>query len=103
MRVVERATPVAAVLAAFWSVGCCLPFAFIGAAGILGLGARLQALRPWLLLLSGVLLAIGFVQLYLRSRCQRRSRISVAMFWIATAIVLLLIVFPQIVASVLAG
>lgn len=104
MRVVERATPVAAILAAFSSLACCLPVAFVGAAGLFGASARLQMLRPWLLAASGILLVIGFVQLYLRrNQCQKRSRVSVAIFWIATGIVLLLILFPQIAASILAG
>jgi multisubunit Na+/H+ antiporter MnhC subunit len=61
-------------------------------------------MRPWLLLASAVLLVIGFFQLYLRrNQCPKRSRLSVAMFWIATAIVLLLILLPQIAASILAG
>jgi hypothetical protein len=100
----ERASPVAAVIAAFSSLACCLPLAFVAAAGLLGASARLQMLRPWLLALSGVLLIVGFAQLYLRRKqCQRRSRVSVVIFWIATAMVLLLMLFPQIVASVLAG
>jgi hypothetical protein len=104
VRVMERASPVAAVIAAFSSIACCLPLAFVGAAGLLGASARLQMLRPWLLAVSGVLLIVGFAQLYLRrNQCQRRSRASVGIFWIATAIVLLLMLFPQIVASVLAG
>lgn len=104
MRVVERVSPVAAVIAAFSSVACCLPFAFVGAAGLLGASARLQMLRPWLLAVSGVLLVVGFAQLYLRrNQCQRRSRVSVAIFWTATAIVLLLMLFPQVIASVVAG
>jgi hypothetical protein len=104
MRVAERATPVAAVIAALTSLACCLPFSFVGAVGFLGASARLQAIRPWVLVASAVLLIIGFVQLYLRrSQCQRRSTVSVIMFWIATAIVLLLILFPQIIASLLAG
>lgn len=103
MRAVERATPVAAVIAAFSSLACCLPFAFVGAAGLLGASARLQAMRPWLLAASVVLLVVGFVQLYFRKQCYRRSGLSVAIFWIATAVVLLLILFPQIAASILAG
>lgn len=103
MRIAERATPIAAIIAAFSSLACCLPFAFVGAAGLLGASARLQAMRPWLLLASAVLLTIGFIQLYFRKQCQSRSRLSVAIFWIATAIVLLLIVFPQVAASILAG
>ena len=103
MRVAERATPVAAVIAALSTLACCLPFAVVGAAGLLGASARLQAMRPWLLSASGVLLIIGFVQLYFRKQCRTRSRLSVAIFWIATAIVFLLILFPQIAASILAG
>ena len=103
MRIAERATPIAAIIAAFSSLACCLPFTFVGAAGLLGASARSQAIRPWLLLVSAVLLLIGFVQLYFRKQCHRRSRLSVAIFWIATSIVLLLILFPQIAASILAG
>ena len=103
MRIGERATPIAAIIAAFSSLACCLPFAFVGAAGLLGASARSQAMRPWLLLASAVLLIIGFIQLYFRKQCQSRSHLSVAIFWIATAIALLLIVFPQIAASLLAG
>jgi hypothetical protein len=104
MRVAERATPVAAVIAALTSLACCLPFSFVGAIGFLGASARLQTIRPWLLGSSAVLLIVGFAQLYLRrSQCHRRSDLSVSMFWIATAIVLLLILFPQIIASLVAG
>jgi hypothetical protein len=104
VRVAERATPVAAVIAALTSLACCLPFSFVGAFGLLGASARLQVIRPWLLTGSAVFLIIGFVQLYVRrNQCQKRSRLSVVIFWIATGVVLLLIVFPQIVASLLAG
>src|SRR5215467_1528323 len=104
MRVVERASPIAAVIAAVSSLACCLPLSFLGAAGLLGAGARMQALRPWLLGASIFLLIVGFVQLYLRrGQCLRRSRISTAIFWIAAVLVLLLIIFPQVIASIIAG
>ena len=104
MRVAERATPIAAIIASFSSLACCLPLSFVGAAGFLGASAGVQALRPWLLATSAVLLVVGFVQLYVRrNQCQKRSPLSVAIFWIGTAVVLLLILFPQIVASILAG
>ena len=102
MRVIERATPIAAVVAALSSLACCLPFAFIGAIGFAGVSAHLQAVRPWLLVLSGVLLVVGFLQLHYKRRCQPRSRLSVAIFWIATAVVLLLVLFPELIASVIA-
>jgi len=104
MRVVERASPIAAVIAAVSSLACCLPLSFLGAAGLLGAGARMQALRPWLLGASIFLLIVGFVQLYLRrGQCLRRSRMSIAIFWIAAVFVLMLILFPQLIASILAG
>ncbi len=104
MRVVERATPVAAVVAALTSLACCLPFSFVGAVGLLGAGTRLQVMRPWLVVGSAILLVVGFIQLYFRrNQCRKRSRLSVIIFWIATAIVIVLMVFPQIVATILAG
>lgn len=104
MRVVERASPIAAVIAAVSSLACCLPLSFLGAAGLLGASARAQALRPWLLGASLLLLIVGFAQLYLRrGHCPRRSRMSIAIFWIAAVLVLLLILFPQLIASILAG
>jgi hypothetical protein len=104
MRVAERATPLAAVIAVLSTLSCCLPFAFLGALGLAGASARLQFLRPWLLAGAGVLLGVGFIQLYVRrNRCQRRSPISIAMFWGAAVIVLLVILFPQLIASLMAG
>jgi hypothetical protein len=104
MRVAERATPLAAVIAAFSSLACCLPLGFVGAAGLAGLSTRLQFLRPWLLVGAVALLVTGFVQLYIgHNQCRRRRPVSIAIFWIATAVVVLLILFPQIAASILAG
>lgn len=104
MRVAERATPVAAVIAALSTLACCLPFAFLGAVGLAGASVRLQALRPWLLASSGILLVVGFVQLYVRrNQCQKRSTVSIALFWGGAVIVLLVILFPQLIASLIAG
>lgn len=103
MKVAEGATPVAAVIAALSTLACCLPFGFLGAIGLAGLSVRLQTARPWLLVTPLALLVIGFVQLYRRNRCVRRSPVSVAFFWVAVAIVLLIILFPQLIASLVAG
>src|SRR5215469_11260489 len=98
MRVAERATPVAAVIAALSTLACCLPFAFLGALGLAGASVRLQSARPWLLASAGVLLLVGFVQLYIRrDQCQKRSPLSIALFWSAAIIVLLVILFPQVI------
>ena len=104
MRVVERATPVAAVVAALSTLACCLPLGFLGAIGLAGASVWLTSVRSWLIAGALVLLAIGCVQLYRRGKqCTRRSPVSVALFWVATAIVLMIILFPQAVASLIAG
>lgn len=102
MRVTERATPVAAVLAALSTLACCLPFGFIGAAGLAGLSVRLATARPWFLAGAIVLLVLGFVQLYRRNQCRKRSPVSVALFWCSVVFVILIILFPQVIASLLA-
>jgi hypothetical protein len=103
MGVTERATPIAAVIAALSTLACCLPFGFLGAAGLAGLSVRLQSLRPWLLGGAAVLLVLGFVQLYRHNRCKKRSAVSIALFWCSVIVVVLIILFPQVIASLLAG
>ena len=104
MRVAERATPVAAVLAALSTMSCCLPFGFLGAIGLAGASVRLQTARPWLLVGALALLVVGFLQLYRgRSECKRRSTLSITLFWVAAAMVFLIILFPQVIANLVAG
>jgi hypothetical protein len=104
MRVAERATPVAAVVAALSTLACCLPLTFLGALGLAGASLRLQSLRPWLLVSAAVLLGVGFIQLYVRrDQCQKRSPLSIALFWVAAVVVLLVILFPQVIARLIAG
>ena len=104
MRVAERATPVAAVVAALSTLACCLPLGLLGAIGLAGLSVWAQSFRSWFLGLAITLLVVGFVQLYRgRKQCRKRSPLSTAMLWVATAIVLLVILFPQMIASLLAG
>lgn len=104
MRVAERSTPVAAVIAVLSTLSCCLPLTFLGALGLAGASARLWSFRPWLLGSAAVLLGIGFIQLYVRrNQCQKRNPLSIALFWGAAVIVLLVILFPQLIASLLAG
>ena len=98
------AAPVAAMLSAIGSLACCLPLVFLGALGAAGASAIYAALRPWLLVLSALFLAVGFVQLYRDSKsCRRRSIASVVVFWMAVAIFLSMLLFPQQIAALLAG
>jgi hypothetical protein len=99
-----RTTPVLAVIAALWTLACCLPLTFLGAVGLAAASVRLQSARPWLLVSAAILLVVGFVQLYIRRKqCQKRSPLSIALFWSAAVIVLLVILFPQLLASLIAG
>jgi hypothetical protein len=104
MRVAERVAPVAAVIAALSTLACCLPFAFLGAMGLAGASVKLQSLRLWLFGGAAILLVFGFIQLYVRrNQCQKRSPLSIALFWSAAIVVLLVILFPQVIASLIAG
>jgi hypothetical protein len=98
------AASVMAILSALGSLACCLPFAFLAAFGAASASAVFAALRPWLLVLSAILLVIGFVQLYQGGKsCRRRSVASIAVFWVAVAVFLAMLFFPQQFAGLLAG
>src|SRR5215475_635543 len=104
MKVVERATPVAAVIAALSTLACCLPLGFLGAMGLASIGVWAQTARPWLLGGALALLVLGSLQLYRRKKqCRKRSVLSVVLFWVAVAIVLVIVLFPQMIASLVAG
>jgi hypothetical protein len=104
MKVAERATPVAAVIAALSTLACCLPFGFVGAMGLASLSVWAQSFRNWLIGGAALLLVVGFVQLYRgRNQCTKRSAVSIALFWCAVVMVLLIVLFPQVIASLVAG
>ncbi|MGH9730885.1 MAG: hypothetical protein ACRD4A_04240 [Candidatus Acidiferrales bacterium] len=90
--------------AALATVGCCFPLGFLAALGAAGAGAYFAILRPWLLGLSVVFLGLGFYQQYRGAQCGlRRSKLSLILLWTAAAVVVLVILFPQLLAGLLAG
>jgi len=100
----EKITPMAAALSAVSTLVCCLPSGIAAAASAAGVGLVIEPFRPWLEGLSVVLLGVGLVQLYRSNRsCQRRSRVSIALFVVSAIVVLGVLVFPQLTASVLAA
>ena len=104
MRLAERATPIAAMIAALSTLACCLPFGFLGAMGLASLSVWAQSFRNWFIGGAGVLLVVGFVQLYRgRNQCKKGSPVSIALFWCAVVMVLLIVLFPQVIANLLAG
>ena len=103
MRVTERLSPIAAAMSALATLACCLPFGIAGAVGALGLSIALEALRPWLIGLAVVLLAISGFQMYRSGRnCRRHSRLSLVLFGLSAAIVLGVMLFPQALAELMA-
>ncbi len=100
----EKITPVAAAVSALSTIVCCLPSGIAAAAGAAGLGVVVEPLRPWLVGLSIGLLVLGFVQLYRSNRsCRRRSPASIALFSISAIVVVGILLFPQIIAGLLAS
>jgi hypothetical protein len=92
-----------AMVTSLLTLGCCLPLPFLGAAGIAGASVLLAGARPWLLGLSILLLGVGFYQVYRGVRCRtHQSKTAITMLSLATIVVVLLLLFPQVIASVLA-
>lgn len=102
MKKIESLAPAAAVVAALGTLMCCLPVAFLGAAGLAELSLWSARLHWWLLGSALVLLAAGFAQMYGRRSCKTRGRASRMMLWIALGIVAAVILFPQWLATLLA-
>jgi hypothetical protein len=73
MKVPEKAAPAAAIVAALATLACCVPLGFLGAVGLASVSIWAQALRPWLLGVSILLLCVGFVQLYFISESPTAS------------------------------
>lgn len=94
---------VGAMLTSLLTLGCCLPLPFLGAAGLAGASVFLAGARPWLLGVSALLLGAGFFQVYRGIRCRtRQSKTAMTLLGLATIIVVLLLLFPQVIASALA-
>ncbi len=99
---------VAASLAALGSViaasSCCLPLVpFLFAAGAAGISAFVGKLRPYLLVLSVLLIAFGFYKSWRAKQCNcRPSKISTALLWFSAIVVFVFIFFPQVIANLVA-
>jgi chromate transport protein ChrA len=104
MRATEKLTSVAAAMSALATLACCLPLGIAGAAGALGLSIALERLRPWLISLAVILLGVSAFQMYRgQKRCKQRSRLSLIFFGLCAAVVLAVMIFPQILAELLAA
>ncbi|HET6200682.1 MAG: hypothetical protein WBE21_11735 [Candidatus Acidiferrales bacterium] len=98
------AAPIAAMIAALATLGCCLPLGFLAALGTAGAGLFFAKYRIWFLALSPVFLAFGFWQHHRTKSCNLRAgRVNAILLWIATLVVLAVFLFPQWIASLAAG
>lgn len=95
---------VGAIGSSLATLACCLPVGMMGAAGALAtFAAFAQAGRPWLLGLSIIFLGTGFTQAWQVKRCgAKRNWLAVALLLIAAVVVVLVALFPQLIASWLA-
>ena len=98
-----------ASLAALGSVvlasSCCLPmFPFIFAAGAAGSSAFFTKARPFLLALSVLSIGFAFYQRRRARQCQcKPNLLSTIILWSSVAVVLTFLLFPQVIANVVAN
>lgn len=103
----SRSTAVASV-AALGSViaasSCCLPLLpFLFAAGAAGTSALFARLRPYLLILSVLLIVFGFYKSWRAKQCNcKQSRMTTFLLWFSAIVVFVFIFFPQIIANLVA-
>jgi hypothetical protein len=77
---------------------------FIGAASFAGSSAFFATLRPYLIFAAVLLIGYGFYQGYRAKQCYRRSsKVSTILLWCSAAVVFMSLLFPQVVANLLAG
>ena len=99
----ERIAPVAAAVSALATLACCLPVAFAAGTATAGLAMLAGSYRSWFLGTSVLLLALGAVQLVrARRACRTRGSVSTLILVVSVAIVLLVLLFPQELAGLLA-
>ena len=100
---------IGASLAALGSVvlasSCCLPmFPFLLAAGAAGSSAFFVRVRPFLLGASVVLVVFGFYQRWRARQCNSRPNVlSAILLWSSAVVVVVSILFPQIIANLVAN
>ena len=85
------------------TMACCLPVAFAAAIGAAGASAFLLKFRPWFLVLSVVLLGVGFWQRRRARQCALKGGIlGQVLLWTALVVVVGMILFPQQIAGFIA-
>ena len=96
--------PLAAIVGFLAATTCCLPLGvLLAATGFAGAASLLGPARPYFLGLSLAMLALGFWQVHGRTACPVRGRLaSVILLWTVVGLVVVLFLFPQFIAGLLA-
>jgi uncharacterized membrane protein YidH (DUF202 family) len=82
---------------------CCLPVGFAAGTALASVSLVVGEHRGWFVVASFALLALGFVQLRRGQRaCARKRTLPAVVFLLSTTVVLLVVFFPQVVASLMA-
>ena len=102
MKHAEKVAPVMAAVTSLGTLACCLPMGFAAAALAGSLSMAVAAYQPWLLGASVLLLLVGGVQLRQTQRACGRSSSSLIVFSLSAVIVVLVVLFPQVIAGLLA-
>lgn len=84
---------------------CCLPLLpFLLAAGSASVSAFVASARPYLLVVSVLLIVFAFYKSWRARQCNRKpSRISTFLLWFSAIVVFVFIFFPQVIANLLAN
>jgi hypothetical protein len=99
----EKVAPVMAAVTSLATLACCLPMGFATAALSASLSMAVAAYQPCFLGGSVLLLSVGAVQLRQTQRtCGTRSYSSLIVFGVSAVIVALVVVFPDVIAGLLA-
>jgi len=95
---------IAALASVIAASSCCLPLLpFLFAAGTASASAFFSEFRPYLLVLSVLLVAFGFYKSWRAQQCNcRPSRISTFLLWFSAIVVVVMILFPQVIANLVA-
>ena len=103
MKDLDSFAALGAAASALTTLLCCLPFGFAAGTALGSVSLVVGEHRGWFVAASLALLALGFVQLRRGQRaCGRTRTLPTVLFVLSTGIVLLVIFFPQIVASAMA-
>ena len=103
MKHTDKIAPVAAAFSALATLACCLPIAFAAGTATAGLAVVAGTYRSWFLGSSVLLLALGAVQVVqARRACPTRGSVSIVILALSAAVVLLVVLFPQVIAGLLA-